>query len=329
MPDCAHSFVVSFRDATGSVVDEMEVTDLQPISEELALLAVLKGDLPNDGGWGKAAIEPQWENGELIGLTASLGGVRMSYGLGVVAEPALGRLIEKGLLNGEHQDAKSLRWDVRVRDGSPVPARKLRFSVRRQPFPLSSASPSDFGIETLPDGEDSVCVLASSRLLEELREASGNSLETERADVLTGYLLREPAGSRVAALLLERIPAEADTSSSSVHIAFSPTTFEAVRKEHERRNDGQAILGWHHNHPPPCGRECLQTLPACSTENLFFSVADRAVHRASFGAPYMVGLVSGKGAQRRADDPVVRAYGWRHGVICERSFSSFENGVAQ
>jgi hypothetical protein len=324
----SYSFVVSFRDAAGVVVHETEVTDLHAVSQDLALLGVLNGDLPNDGHWGKAAIEPYWKDGELIGLIASLGAVQKTYGLSVVAEPALGELIEKGLLKGDPQGAQSLRWEVRAQQNGPAPARRLKLVVRRQPFPIRDNSPSDLEIEMPPNGEESVCVLASSRLLEELRVASGNSLDHERADILTGYLLREPSGRRAATVLLERIPAEADTSSSPVHISFSPTTFEAVRKEHERRNNGQEILGWHHNHPPPCGRDCLQTLPACNTENLFFSVADRAVHRASFHAPYMVGLVSGKGAQRRADDPVIRAYGWRNGVICERPFDTFENGVA-
>ena len=121
-------------------------------------------------------------------------------------------------------------------------------------------------------------------------------------------------------VVLDRIPADTGTTQSRVHIGFSPETFAAAQRTLEARGTGQVIAGWHHSHPPACGRLCLQTVPACATDNVFFSAADRDVHRRGFNAPYMVGLVSGKGAHRRADDPVMRAFGWRDGVIGEKTF---------
>jgi hypothetical protein len=89
------------------------------------------------------------------------------------------------------------------------------------------------------------------------------------------------------------------------------------------RQDGTTICGWHHNHPPPCGGECLMIVPACKTETVFFSTDDRLVHRTSFPAPYMVALVSGKESEKRADQPGVRAYGWQDSLVKERGFSVF------
>ena len=159
-------------------------------------------------------------------------------------------------------------------------------------------------------------------MLAGLRAASAECLERERADFLTGYLVHESEG-RVSVALLDRTPATAEKTSSAVHFEFSGKTFDAARREVERRANGQVILGWHHNHPPPCGRQCLMTIPACGTENVFFSVADRIVHRCGFVSPYMVALVTGKVRHRPADDPAVRAFGWSDGVIVERAFSVF------
>jgi hypothetical protein len=64
-------------------------------------------------------------------------------------------------------------------------------------------------------------------------------------------------------------------------------------------------------------------IPACKTETVFLSSDDQAVFRASFGAAYMVGLVSGKGAGLRADEPLVRAYGWGDAVLREIDFALF------
>jgi proteasome lid subunit RPN8/RPN11 len=171
--------------------------------------------------------------------------------------------------------------------------------------------------------DDSISMRVSSDLLAELCEASASSLDRERADFLVGRLVQEPDG-RATVVLLTRIPAGADTGSSLVHFSFSPQTFQAAQRELERRGSEDMILGWHHNHPPPCGHQCLMTIPPCRTDNVAFSMNDRIVHRSAFGRPYMVALVSGKGPGKRADDPVLRAYGWQRGRISERTWSVFE-----
>jgi proteasome lid subunit RPN8/RPN11 len=174
----------------------------------------------------------------------------------------------------------------------------------------------DFGAESK---DEALSVYIASSLLGELREEAGSCLERERANILTGYVAATEEGG-AAVIAVNRIAAEVDTTSSAVHFSFSPLTFDSVRQELARRKDGQIIVGWAHHHPVPCGRDCLMTVPACKTENVFFSIADRTVHRSGFAAPYMVAFVAGKGAYRRADDPLIRAYAWRDGLIRESAF---------
>jgi hypothetical protein len=47
------------------------------------------------------------------------------------------------------------------------------------------------------------------------------------------------------------------------------------------------------------------------------------VHRAGFAAPYQVALVCAKDAERRADDPILTAYGWKDGTIEKVPFTVF------
>jgi len=327
--ESSHRFFLVFRDTSGATVHEEEVTDFLALSHDLAFSAVRSGALPNDGNWGGARIEPVWEDGKLSRIAASLAGRQKTYDVSVIGDQARSLFLARGLLKpeeGEEEKEGLLTWKLepRERDGQ-ARERKLRMSVTQRPYPLVRRALSEFGIQRPPATEEPTSLLVSAALLAELRESAANCLERERADVLTGYLVQEP--ENISIVVLGRIPAEVDTTSSVAHISFSPKTFEAVRKEHERRGTDQVILGWAHNHPPPCKQECLMTVPACKTENVFFSVADRCVHRASFGAPYMVGLVFGKGAIRRADDPLVRAYGWRDGEVRERSYAVFVGGV--
>jgi hypothetical protein len=95
-----------------------------------------------------------------------------------------------------------------------------------------------------------------------------------------------------------------------------------------RYGEGRIPVGWHHHHPPPCGRRCPADAAACDATSVFFSVDDRAVHRAYFTSPYMIALVSGKGPGRRLEDPLQRAYGWKDGMIREIAFSYWEGAQA-
>jgi hypothetical protein len=334
------------RDVSGTLVHEEEVIDFLPLYHDIAFAAVCGGRLPNDGRWGSTAVEPVWKEGRLAGITVCLAGLCKTYGLAMFAERAAEILLLTGFVKDDDREPDPhLSWTIEVRE--PVQTSsgaRLRSTIRRQPYPFKERAPcpgdpamrtsgdsrpsSTCGVEGAPPSiqqtgqADLFSLTIAAGLLDELRAASADCLERERADFLTGDLIQGPDG-HVSVALLDRIPADVETTSSAVHFGFSGKTFDAARRELERRATGQMILGWHHNHPPPCARQCLMTVPTCGTDNVFFSIADRVVHRRGFVSPYMVALVTGKVPQRRADDPGVRAFGWSDGVIRERAFSVF------
>ena len=329
MLEASHRFFISLQNEAGRVIHREEAT-LQPVYEDMLFALVRSGKVPNDGGSVPARIEPSWKDGKLGGVSATMECVTKSYPLGFFADQAVQLFVRKELINGSGSGSGNEDGDPEADPVWMVEAEKkeevskkprFRVAISRERYPFVKRALSSLGIQQGCEEGEPFSLFVSSALLEELREATAASLEKERADVLTGQLIQEDDGS-VAVVLQGRIPFK-ETSASEKHFSFSPLAFQAVMEEHRSRATGQTICGWHHNHPPPCGRTCLQIIPACKTATVFLSPADRSVFRASFSAPYQVGLVSGKGAERRPDDPVVRAYGWRDGVVRETSFRIF------
>jgi hypothetical protein len=327
----SNRFVLVFRNR--SEVVHREDVDLGTLVHDVAFSAVCHGRLPNDGRWAPVEAEPAWAGESLMGVTVRVGGCARTYDRAVFGQRAIEILgSRRSVSEADGGEASELSWDLELSasdggEGARGRGPRGRTSLRHQPYPLV---PRDLvrrdedgsGLQEDDGTGDALSIEVSSDLLAELRRESADSLDRERADFLVGRLTQAPNG-RVAAELLDRIPAVAETEGTLVRFPFSPRTFHEARQELERRGSSLVILGHHHNHPPPCGRSCLMTIPACCTENVMFSLDDRVVHRAAFGRPYMVALVSGKGAERRADDPLMRAYGWRRGIICEKPWSIF------
>lgn len=322
MLTATHRFFLALYDQTRAEIHREEAKTLQPIYEDLLFTAVRSGRVANDGKTLPARVEPRREGGELVGLTASLGPLSKSYPLRFFRDQALEAFLSLRADGKEETEKRELLWGVEVEPMGDTPRSKLRLSVSRKPLPLEKRRLSSFGFQQVNPDDRPLSLFVASKLMDELRELTANSLHEERADVLTGHLIQEREG-RVAAVLLERISVETGASASATHFSFSPLSFEAAQRECAGRGGVRSILGWHHNHPPPCGQSCLMLIPACKTETVFLSSDDRAVFRASFGAAYMVGLVSGKGASLRADEPVVRAYGWGDAVLREIDFTLF------
>ena len=317
----SHQFFLVFRDQS-EVIHEEEL-DFNALIHDVTFSAVCKGELANDGRWEPIRIEPELIDGAVAGVTVSVAGSSRTYGRAVMNDRAneIMRTKGEGLLRNATET--NVSWDVDVRSGeTDVRRNAKRVSIRRQAYPLVRQDPTGLADECSEGHAETMTVRVAADLVEELRSESANSLDRERADFLIGHLVLADNG-HVVVSLVDRIPAVTETEGSLVHVSFSPRTFQAAQQELERRGTDQVILGYHHNHPPLCGRECLMTIPACSTDNVFFSVDDRVVHRSAFSRPYMVALVSGKGAERRADDPVMKAYGWRRGRICEKEWSIF------
>jgi hypothetical protein len=322
-----YSFFLEIIDATSVVVHREEAHDFLPCYEDLLFVAVCSGKVADDGILPPATVTPVWrdeEQGRVAGVMVSLPSLSKRYSLAVFADRVWEVLVNRELIKRDEQEgegeAKKFTWRVEALERVEERKSKLQLSLSRQPYPLIHGALSAFGIERAPGEHHPLSLFFSHSLLDELREETARSLDTERADLLTGHVVREAAG-RAALVVTGRIPALTEAASSRIHFAFSPRTFLAAQEEAARR--GETIVGWHHNHPPPCGETCLQYIPPCKTSTVFFSLADRSVHRASFAAPYMVALVSGKEAEKRANDPGLQAYAWRDGVIQQQEFSIF------
>lgn len=324
MIDGGYRFFLVFRSKAG-VVHEEEL-DFNALFQDVTFSAVCGGRLPNDGRWGPAGVEPEWAGERLKAVTVRVASSSRTYSRAVFRDRAAEVLQTRKLLSEAQTDEQpAMSWDVEVRSWDTATRTGRRAIVRHQAYPLVHRALRELGVNRKGAADNSVSVLASPSLIEELREASANSLDCERADFLAGHLVKEPQGGMVV-VLRSRFPVKMETGSSTVHFSFSPQSFLTVQRELEQCGNDEVILGWHHNHPPPCGRTCLMLVPPCKTNNAFFSIDDRIVHRSAFARPYMVALVSGKGAGRRADDPVLRAYGWRRGRVRERRWSMFSNG---
>jgi len=316
-----HQFFLVFRDQS-EVIHEEEL-DLNALINDVTFAAVCKGELANDGRWEPIRVEPELIDGVVAGVTVNVAGSSRTYSRAVMKDRANEILQTRGEALLRTATETNVSWDVEVRSSETDARRNAkRVSIRRQAYPLVRPDPAGLADQNSERHVETMTVRVAADLVEELRNESANSLDRERADFLVGHLVLADNG-HVVVSLVDRIPAVTETEGSLVHVSFAPRTFQAAQQELEQRGTDQVILGHHHNHPPMCGRKCLMTIPACSTDNVFFSVDDRVVHRSAFSRPYMVALVSGKGAERRADDPVMKAYGWQRGRICEKEWSIF------
>jgi proteasome lid subunit RPN8/RPN11 len=319
----SHHFILTITDEAGSVLHSEEMNDFLPCVEEIYFAAVCAGQVANDGKPASALIEPVWSNADketLAGVRASLPPLSKTWGLEIFADKVTQALRNGDKLREWLEEKKKFAWQVTAEPRAEEKTRRFTSRLSRAPYPLERRPLADFGI--VQSEARAFSVFIASALLDELRRATADSLEIERADFLLGHLLQPGEGS-VALVITDRLPAVVETSASKAHFSFSPQTFVEAQREMAGRSDGAVICGWHHNHPPPCGGECLPVVPPCKTATLFFSLDDRLVHRASFAASWMIALVSGKEAERRADQPGVRAWGWRDGIVQQTDFTIF------
>lgn len=323
-----YKFFLTIADTDGKVVHEEEMDDFSSCYEDLLFSAVLSGKIMNDGKVHGAVIEPEWRDGEpgrVGGINMNLSQSSKRYGTAIFAQRVWEVLLQKEFLKdeGDREGEKiSFSWWVAAQEKEAEKKGRLCISLSRQPYPFIDRSLAVLGAEKFPQANRSLSLFLSRPLLEELKEETAKSLDQERADILMGHLVQENKG-HATAVVTGRIPALTETTSSRTHFSFSPLTFLDAQKAIAERGNSETVLGWHHNHPPPCGESCLHIIPPCKTRTVFFSTADRSVHKSSFIAPYMVALVSGKKAEVRANDPAIQAYGWQDGLIEEREFSVF------
>ena len=321
MLDATHQFFLCVRDTEGQELFRKEAEPLSTVHEDLLYSAVLAGEVPNNGTSPPVTIEPELRDSRLHAVQAALGLRTKRYTLELFRDQASQILVSPELV--ERAKGATLSWDVEAKaNDKNARAKPGRASILREPFPFTPSSLASLGVRPTEGGSARSSLFVASELLKELKEETASSLERERADALTGHVAVGVDGT-ASAVLKGRIPFPEVADASATHYAFTPEAFAEVHREHRLRGDGEILAGWHHNHPPPCGRDCLAHVPACETATVFLSADDRAVFRSSFAAPFQVGLVSGKGSGRGPEDPVVHAYGWRDGVLEEMSYVVF------
>jgi hypothetical protein len=319
----SHRFYIHVRGEGGASVCRQETSGFPAVFEDVLFTAVRAGFVPNDERPPEGTLEPVWSEGRVSGFAASLAGVTKTYPLGILKHEVHELLLRPGLVQLAGEETPVYQWSVEAEPAAPPEGRRLPVRLRRRPYPFVDGAPPSLGV-ALPHGVEggALRLYVAAGVLAQLCGETAASLGVERADILCGSLLRDRGGA--ALVVTGRFPMAFQTEASAAHVAFSPLTFQAAQQEHLRRGSGESLVGWHHNHPPKCGRDCLAVVPPCDDDSVFCSLDDYAVFLASFSSAHMVGLISGKGKGRRADDPVVRAYGWQDGVVREIPFTVFE-----
>jgi len=320
MLDSDYVFSLSIRDTNGRLLHDEDLQNPSPCYEDLLFSGVRTGGIQNDGKAPDAFVEPVWmdqASWEVSGLRVSLAGTTKTYDRSVFSD----RVWQVAATKEFSKQVKTFSWRVNARKRQDE-RKRLHISLSREPYAIARSSLAQFGVKGPPRSDDPCPFLVSRSVADELRHETANSLDEERASILAGYLVRGE-GAQVAVVVTGAVPARDGVASSQSHFAFSPITFMAAQKEIDDRHQGETVVGWSHNHPVPCGSKCLQYVPTCKTNTLFFSIDDRTVHRESFPAAYMVALVGGKEAERRVDDPALKAFGWQDGVVREKAFDVF------
>jgi hypothetical protein len=315
------TYVLDILDAAGQLIRSVELdeTAFIPCYEDLLFRGICAGTVPNTDRFPTATVEPcrpSPESPYLTGITIHLPPVTQFYGLAVFADLAysLERPPAEHHEVAEAELAGTVLWRLRATPRHMPSARRPRVTVRRVPYPLHREPLEAWHVPHLTVSPRPFELYVSTTAITELREDAVRSLHVEQASILTGRVIQDPDGL-VAVLVTRRTPATVEAKGTAASFSFSPLTFAAARAESVARDPSATILGWAHNHPA-C-QDCPRAEPYCQSETVFFSLADRLVHRTSFAAPYSVALVLGKGRHKSPADPIVRAYAWNHGTITE------------
>jgi proteasome lid subunit RPN8/RPN11 len=281
--------------------------------EDALFRGVLEGRFPNDGNMPEFTVVPTLTDSSppmVSGLTLNEGGVPAGrYGLSVFA-PQARAVLQRLLREGRVESGEHLEWNIALRELGPS---DRRFSARtaRSPYPLRP--------ESLPDVEPgSLAVEIEAGFLNELRDEVVAAGTVECAGILLGHLLHDADRGGALVRVTGKIGVEAGPGGAShFHFAFGPQSFQLVRREAERLNDGTVPVGWVHTHPP-CSL-CVDRTD-CDKETVGFSADDEQVHATAFGGGYMLALVAGKLGHLPATRPGFRLYGWEKGCVAERGF---------
>ena len=159
-------------------------------------------------------------------------------------------------------------------------------------------------------------VFIGSSVVHDMIGQSQKAGESETGGVLVGFLHRDPKSSQIFVEITAQIPA-LHAQGGRYSLGFTPEAWTSVQDALSLRRTKEIPLGWFHSHPFFCANCPLERQRTCSLSLPFFSQDDKALHREVFPRAFNVAfLVTNQGPAGLA----VNLFGWRHGMIAERSF---------
>jgi hypothetical protein len=337
-----YQYMLDFYRADGSAAGQVAITpDWGPALEWVHFQGVRQARLPAVTAVGSAEIEPLWHSTlgppHLAAVRVMLlDGGGFSHDLPISyfrrsARQAASELVERGSLQvGENYRYLVSAFGAPAADASTVAAADFSVEEVAQPLPLHESQLASFLAAASPgsSGTDAtdVPVFVHRQVLDEaaaLAEAAG---DFETGGVLVGKLHRDGSIPEVFIEVTAQIAAP-HTRSESAKLTFTADTWTAVRAALALRKKGELMLGWHHYHPDFCRlRGCPpERRRVCTATSAFFSTEDVQLHHAVFGRAFQIALLI---SDNTADGLQRSFYGWRAGVVSERSFQILESGAS-
>ncbi|MEW5870951.1 MAG: Mov34/MPN/PAD-1 family protein [Chloroflexota bacterium] len=147
-------------------------------------------------------------------------------------------------------------------------------------------------------------VFIERQALEALYDFLAHDLEREHGGVLVGQPYYDSQARRFFIVVQAAVPAQ-ETEGSSIHLQFTPDTWDYIAGIIEENFPELVIVGWYHSHP---------------ALGVFMSGIDRATQRAFYNHPWSLAVVV---------DPIAQQTGWFTGPGClilnERHVIPFES----
>ncbi|HLV79237.1 MAG TPA: hypothetical protein VKT32_03115, partial [Chthonomonadaceae bacterium] len=178
-----------------------------------------------------------------------------------------------------------------------------------------------------PDAHDFPVFIPVS-VLQQAEALKTQAQENETGGILIGYLWRDTESPELFAQITALVPAQ-HTVAQSTRLTFTAETWEAVQAAIGLRGRGEMWLAWIHSHPSRFWCHCPpEAQRQCPLGKQFFSVDDKALHRAVFSRAYHTALVTGDRPLPEGGWEMVHAlYGWRDGRIAPRSFYVLDRAI--
>ncbi len=209
-----------------------------------------------------------------------------------------------------------------VKNGAVHRTENTPFEEPAIAFGLTDRPLSDLGELDLEIAEDEYPVFFPRQTIVEMEEQTEAAGGKETGGILVGKLFRDPEQEVIFAEVTAQIPAR-HVEATETNLAFTPETWVHARKALRLRRKGEIFLGWFHSHPV---KEWCKECPSEKREKCpllvdFFSTQDRHLHRTAFPGAHSIALVVNQLAE---DHQTISLFGWKRGVLSQRSFQEIQ-----